>query len=93
MVENTYKVKLIEYLRKNLKKGYPVDTLRIALINQGYSRQIVDEALKVAINKMAAEAPVINEKPQIEHEVIAEEEAPIVQKKSMWKKIVEFFQR
>jgi hypothetical protein len=92
MVENTYRMKLVEYLKKNLKKGYPVETLRIALINQGYSRQIIDEALKEAMKRMAAEAPVIAEKPQIEHEVIAEEE-PVVAKKSMWKKLVEFFQR
>jgi len=93
MVQNTYREKLVEYLRKNLKKGYPVETLRIALVNQGYSRQIVDEALKVVINQMALDAPVINDKPQIEHEVIAEEQAPVVQKKSAWKKLVEFFQR
>jgi hypothetical protein len=93
MVENTYRVKLVEYLKKNLKKSYPVDTLRIALINQGYSRQIIDEALKIAMNQMAAEAPVIAEKPEIEHEVIAEVEEPAVAKKSMWKKLVEFFQR
>jgi hypothetical protein len=92
MVENTYRMKLVEYLKKNLKKGYPTETLRIALINQGYSRQIIDEALKEAHNRMAAEAPVINEKPEIEHEVIAEEE-PVVAKKSAWKKLVEFFQR
>jgi hypothetical protein len=93
MVENTYRMKLVEYLKRNLKKGYPVETLRIALINQGYSRQIIDEALKEALNRMAAEAPVINEKPEIEHEVIAEVETPVVAKKSAWKKFVEFFQR
>jgi hypothetical protein len=93
MVQSTYREKLIEYLKKNLKKGYPVETLRIALINQGYSRQIIDEALKVSLNQMAKEAPVINEKPQIEHEVIVEQEALVPAKKSAWRKLVEFFQR
>jgi len=93
MVQNTYRQKLTEYLKKNLKKGYPVETLRIALINQGYSRQIIDEALKEVLNKMAAEAPVIHEKPEIEHEVIVEEQAVSPVKKSLWKKLVEFFQR
>ncbi|VVB83622.1 Uncharacterised protein [uncultured archaeon] len=88
MVENTYKTKLVEYAKKNLKKGYPVDTLRIALINQGYSRPTVDESIKEAIKLLASEAPVIKEKPQIEHEVVAEDEVPVVEvKKSFWKKL------
>jgi hypothetical protein len=93
MVDNTYKVKLVEYLKKNLKKSYPVDTLRIALINQGYSRSMIDEALKDAMNEMAKEAPAIKEKPMIEHEVIAESaEMPVLDKKEplMWK-IKRFF--
>ena len=85
MVDNSYKIKLTEYFRKNLKKGYPVDTLRIALVNQGYSRATIDESAKEAIRKMAEEAPIIKEKPQIEHEVITEE--PIVEKKSWWRRL------
>jgi len=91
MVENTYKTRLVEYAKRNLRKGYPVDTLRIALINQGYMRTMVDESLKEAIRQMALDAPVIKEKPQIEHEVITEE--PIIEKKSFWRKIVEFFKK
>jgi hypothetical protein len=89
MVENTYRLKLVEYLKKNLKKSYPVDTLRIALINQGYSRSTIDEALKDAMNEMAKEAPTMKEKPQIEHEVVevVPEEVPVVEKKSFWKKL------
>jgi hypothetical protein len=89
MVDNPYKQKLIDYLKKNLRKGYPVDTLRIALINQGYMRTTIDESLKEAINELAKEAPVMKEKPQIEREVIEEvsEEVPVVEKKSFWKKI------
>lgn len=91
MVENTYRARLVEYAKRNLRKGYPVDTLRIALINQGYMRTMVDESLKEAIKQMALDAPVIKEKPQIEHEVITEE--PVVEKKSFWKKIAEFFKK
>jgi hypothetical protein len=92
MVQNTYRQRLNDYLKKNLKKGYPVETLRIALINQGYSRQIIDDSIKEVLNQMAREAPIIDEKPEIQHEVIAEE--PVVPaKKSAWKKLVEFFQR
>ncbi|VVB83381.1 Uncharacterised protein [uncultured archaeon] len=85
MVENTYKTRLVEYVKRNLKKGYPTDTLKIALINQGYMRPTVDEAVQEAIKQMAAEAPVIKEKPEIEHEVIVDE--PVVEKKSFWKRL------
>jgi hypothetical protein len=92
MVQNTYRQRLSEYLKKNLKKGYPVETLKIALINQGYSRQIIEDSIKEVLNQLAKEAPVINEKPEIQHEVIVEE--PVVaSKKSAWRKLVEFFQR
>jgi hypothetical protein len=93
MVQNTYRQRLTEYLRKNLKKGYPVETLRIALINQGYSRQIIDDSIKEVLNQLAKEAPVINEKPEIDHEVIIEEPVAAPAKKSAWRKLVEFFQR
>lgn len=85
MVENTYKTRLVEYIKRNLRKGYPTDTLKIALINQGYMRPTVDEAVQEAIKQMASEAPVIKEKPEIEHEVILDE--PVVEKKSFWKKL------
>jgi alpha-beta hydrolase superfamily lysophospholipase len=85
MVENTYKTRLVDYIKKNLKKGYPTDTLKIALINQGYMRSMVDEATQEAIKQMASEAPVIKEKPEIEHEVIVDE--PAVEKKSFWKRL------
>jgi hypothetical protein len=85
MVENTYRTKLVEYIKRNLKKGYPVDTLKIALINQGYMRPTVDESVQEAIKQMALEAPAMKEKPQIEHEVITDE--PAVEKKSFWKRL------
>jgi len=95
MVDNPYRLKLVEYLKKNLRKGYPVDTLRIALINQGYLRTTIDESLKEAINELAKEAPTIKEKPQIEHEIIAEtpDEEIVVEKKSFWKKITSWFKK
>jgi|WetSurMetagenome_2_1015567.scaffolds.fasta_scaffold987796_1 hypothetical protein len=90
MVENTYRKKLSEYVKKNLKKGYPIETLRVALINQGYIRNAIDDAIRVAVNELAKEAPVVKEKPEIEHEIIAEE--PIVEeKRSFWTKIADLF--
>lgn len=85
MVENTYKTRLVDYIKKNLRKGYPTDTLKIALINQGYMRPTVDEAIQEAIKQLASEAPAIKEKPEIEHEIIIDE--PITEKKSFWKRL------
>lgn len=74
--------KLVDYIKKNLKKGYPLDTLKVALVNQGYSRPIIDESIKFAMEELAKEAPALKEKPQIEHEILVEESIPsIVEKK------------
>ena len=91
MVENFYRRKLVEYIKKNLKKGYPIETLKIALINQNYSRTTVEEAVVQATKEMASEAPTLKEKPIIEHEIIVDE--PILEKKSFWKKLFGFFKK
>jgi hypothetical protein len=84
-MEGSYKRKIIDYLKKNMRKGYPVVTLRFALINQGYLRPMVDESIEQAVKEMAKEVPVLKEKPQIEHEVIVEEKP--VKKKSWWRRL------
>ncbi len=80
-------INLTEYFKKNIKKGYPVATLKIALLNQGYLRQIIDDAAKEAIYQIANTAPVLKDKPRIEHEIITEGNQPVVVKKSWWKRI------
>ena len=45
MRREEYKRKIIDYLKKNFKKGYTEESLRWALIAQGYSRTIVDMAI------------------------------------------------
>jgi beta-lactamase regulating signal transducer with metallopeptidase domain len=89
MVENFYRRKLVEYIKKNLRKGYPIETLKVALVNQNYSRPIIEEAVAVAMKEMASEAPALKEKPVIEHEIIVDE--PNSEKKSFWKKLFGFF--
>ena len=59
--------KLTDYIEKNLKKGYTKDSLRWALVNQGYSRIEVDKALKRVDLKMAEKAPILKVKPEITH--------------------------
>jgi len=74
---------LTEYVKKNLRKGYTIESLRWALINQGYNKLQVEKALKKAEMELASEAPVLKTKPKIEIQVIPPEDKP----KSFWKKL------
>jgi len=86
-MEGSYKRKIIDYLKKNTKKGYPILTLKFALINQGYLRPMVEDAIEQAVKEMAREAPVLKEKPQIEHEVVVDN-TPVPVKKSWWRRLL-----
>lgn len=82
-----YKRKLVNYFKKNLKKGYTEESLKWALISQGYSKIIVETTLKVATKELALEAPVVKEKPIIKHEVFDQHDNLIrVRKKPWWKR-------
>lgn len=82
-----YRGKIIEYFKKNLSKGYTQEALKWALINQGYSRLIVEHALEDAHKEIAKKAPILREKPEIKHEILDEQNNPIVIKKSWWKRV------
>jgi len=84
---------LVDYLKKNLAKGYSFESLKWALINQGYSKAIIERAIIQANKELAEKAPVIKEKPRIKYEIIDENDNPITIKKSFWKKISNFFRR
>lgn len=88
MAEPAYVKKLVEYFEKNLKKGYTPDSLKWALINQGYARTSVEQALDFANKEMAKEAPILKEKPLITHEVINDEGNPVEVKKPFWKRFL-----
>jgi hypothetical protein len=79
-----YKGKLAEYFKKNLKKGYTEDSLRWALVKQGYSRTLIDSALERTHKELAAEAPILKEKPEIKYEVLDENDKPLDIKKNPW---------
>ncbi len=87
MEKTDYKRRLIDYLKKNLTKGYTIDSLKVALINQGYSRSIIEMAIEKANKELAERAPIIKEKPVIKYEIIDENDNPIRIKKSFWKRI------
>ena len=75
--------KIVEYYKKNLTKGYTEDSLRFALVNQGYSRIIVDDSLIIAHKELADKAPKLDEKPIIKHEIFDERDKPVMITKPM----------
>lgn len=63
---------LSEYIKKNLKKGYTLDSLRFSLLNQGYSKISIENAIDVVNKQIAEEIPPIEERPEITYKVIAD---------------------
>jgi len=84
---------LVDYFKKNLAKGYNFESLKWALINQGYSKSLIETAIVQAHKELAETAPVLKEKPKIKYEIIDENDNPITIKKSFWKKIRSLFKR
>ena len=81
------KEQLTDYFKKNLKKSYTPDTLKWALINQGYSRAIVEETVTEAQMQLAKEVPIFKEKPKIKYEVLDQDNNLVSKKKPWWKRI------
>ena len=79
--------RLNEYFKKNLKKGYTPDSLKWALIGQGYSRVSVERAIDEVNKELAKKAPVLKEKPVIKYEILDEKNQPIIIKKSFWERL------
>ncbi len=82
-----YKQQLVDYFKRNLKKGYTSESLKFALVKQGYSRTAVDQAIEQANKELAKKAPEFKEKPVIHYEIIDENNKPIKFKKSWWKRV------
>jgi hypothetical protein len=78
---------MVEYFKRNLKKSYTTDALKWALINQGYSRVIVEKALEQAQQEIAKEAPILKEKPTIRYQVLDDEDNPVSFKTPWWKRL------
>jgi len=90
MRTSDYKKKIVDYLKKNLRKGYTTESLKWALVGQGYSRSLIDEAIVQTNKELAEEAPVLKEKPVINYQVTDLEDNPIGVKKPWWKRIFGF---
>jgi len=83
-----YKTKLVNYFKKNLAKGYTLDSLKFALLSQGYARAIVESAIIEANLELAQKAPLLEEKPTIKYDIIDEYGKPIEMHKSWWKRLL-----
>jgi phage tail protein X len=88
MEDDSPKRKVINYFKKNLKKGYTADSLKWALIRQGYVRTLVEHAIEQANKELAEDAPVLKEKPKIKYEIIDEYDKPVEIKKSWWQRLL-----
>ena len=77
---------LVFYLKKNSSKGYSMESLRWALINQGYSKIEVEKAVQIANQEIASQVPKFVEKPVIKVEV-----EPKIEEKTFWQKIESWF--
>lgn len=72
MQGESYIQQLANYIKKNLSKGYTLDSLKIALENQDYSKISIERAISIVNEEMAKKAPKIKEKPVIRYEIIEE---------------------
>lgn len=68
--ELNYLKQLVDYIRKNLKKGYTKESLKWALINQGHSRLEIDKAFQKLEEELAHNAPILKTRPEITREII-----------------------
>ena len=76
-----YLQQIADHIKRNLAKGYTMDSLRFSLQSQGYSRLSIDNAIKLANEQLAAQAPTMNEKPQITFKVITPDSTYTYEKK------------
>lgn len=88
-MEETRVRKLADYFKKNLAKGYTTESLKWALIKQGYSRIEVEKAIDLVTQELAEEAPLLKEKPKITYQILDEQDKPVTIKKSWFKNLFE----
>lgn len=60
---------IAEYFKRNLAKGYTIESIKFSLMSQGYSRISVEKAIELANEQLAEKAPILKEKPQITYKL------------------------
>lgn len=79
-----YLLTLVEYVKKNLGKGYTLESLKWALISQGHSKLEVDKAIKQAQSELAKQAPILKPSPEVQQPQVHVEPEP---QPSFWKRL------
>ncbi len=88
MVVNYHKG-IVEYFKKNISKGYAYETLKIALVNQGYSKTSVEKAGEQALKELSEKVPTFVEKPIIKYNLYDENDNLIkIKNQSWWRKLL-----
>ncbi len=84
-----YRKEFVEHLKRTLSKGYKEESLRWALLGQGYSDTVIDRAMKQAIKELSDEekAKLEKEKPKITYKIYDENNRQVKIKKSFWKRL------
>ena len=85
--EKDYIQQLANYVKKNLVKGYSLDSLRWALVRQGRNRTEVEKAIMLAQEQMAAAAPRF----QPSRVIIEKKEEKAEKKKGLFARFVDWF--
>ena len=80
-----YLQNLVDYAKKNIKKGYSEDSLRWALIGQGHSRIEIDKAISLAKTEIEKERPRMQQPPQQLENTIPK--IDIEDKKPFWRRL------
>ena len=84
---------LVDYFKMNIRKGYPDESLKWALIKQGHLRSDISRALEQAKKELSISGDRDKEKPKIKYELFDAENNPIKieTRKGSW--IKRFFRR
>jgi len=77
-----YLQKVVDYIKRNLAKGYTIDALRWALVKQGHSRTLVEKAIELTQKQLAASAPKLEPAPAPKIEIEREEK-----KRGFWARL------
>jgi hypothetical protein len=83
---------LVDYIKENISKGYTVESLKWALLNQGYSRTLVLNAISTANKEIATTLPKLKEKPTINYELYDQEDKLLAKAKKGKSFIKKFFE-
>lgn len=77
---------LVEHIKKNFHKGYDEESLKYALINQGYSKIEANDAIRIAKRELDEEKDSKQkEKPKIKYEIYGADNRPI--REPFWRRI------